>query len=89
MFNNFYGTTRTPVIDKLNKKTFFLTLIGKGRSNQNKKLDYKLVTFFILPLAKRFCLKDYKRHSNDQLIAEEDKHLKEMCCIGLTTIMWL
>ena len=31
VFNNFYGTTRTPVIDKLNKgKIFFLILIGKA-----------------------------------------------------------
>ena len=30
VFNNFYGTTRTPVIDKLNKgKMFYLILIGK------------------------------------------------------------
>ena len=32
VFNNLYGTTRTPVIDKLNKgKNVFLILIGKVR----------------------------------------------------------
>jgi guanylate kinase len=74
VFDNFYGTTRTPVIDKLNKKKNVLFDIDWQGADQikNKKLDYKLVTFFILPPSKEVL---YKRLSNrdmkDKLIAEE------------------
>ena len=49
VFNNFYGTTRTPVIDKLNKGRNVLFDIDWQGADQikNKKLDYKLITFFI------------------------------------------
>ena len=74
VFNNFYGTTRTPVIDRLNKGTNVLFDIDWQGADQikNKKLDYKLVTFFILPPSKevlfeRLCNRDMK----DKLIAEE------------------
>ena len=51
VFNNFYGTTRTPVINKLNKGTNVLFDIDWQGADQikNKKLDYKLITLFILP----------------------------------------
>ncbi len=51
VFNNFYGTTRTPVIDKLNKgKNVLFDIDWQGADQiKNKKLDYKLITFFILP----------------------------------------
>ena len=54
VFNNFYGTTRTPVIDKLNKGQNVLFDIDWQGADQikNKKLDYKLITFFILPPSK-------------------------------------
>ena len=47
VFNNFYGTTRTPVIDKLNKEKNILFDIDWQGADQikNKKLDYKLITF--------------------------------------------
>ena len=74
VFNNFYGTTRTPVIDKLNKKKNVLFDIDWQGADQikNKKLDYKLITFFILPPSKdelfdRLSNRDMK----DKLIAEE------------------
>jgi len=39
---------------------------------KNKKLDYKLITFFILPPSKKVLFERLsKRHSNDKLIAEE------------------
>ena len=52
VFNNFYGTTRTPVINKLNKKINVLFDIDWQGADQikNKKLDYKLISFFILYL---------------------------------------
>ena len=54
VFNNFYGTTRTPVIDKLNKgKNVLFDIDWQGADQiKNKKLDYRLITFFILPPTK-------------------------------------
>ncbi|MDC1040958.1 guanylate kinase, partial [Candidatus Pelagibacter sp.] len=54
VFNNFYGTTRTPVINKLNKgKNVLFDIDWQGADQiKNKKLDYKLITFFILPPSK-------------------------------------
>ena len=74
VFNNFYGTTRTPVIDKLNKgKNVLFDIDWQGADQiKNKKLDYKLITFFILPPSKKVLFERLsKRHSNDKLIAEE------------------
>ena len=74
VFNNFYGTTRTPVIDKLNKGISVLFDIDWQGADQikNKKLDYKLITFFILPPSKDVLFERLsKRHMDDKLIAEE------------------
>ena len=74
VFNNFYGTTRTPVIDKLNKSKNVLFDIDWQGADQikNKKLDYKLITFFILPPSKEVLFKRLSnRHANDKLIADE------------------
>ena len=48
VFDNFYGTTRTPVIDKLNKgKNVLFDIDWQGADQiKNKKLDYKLITIF-------------------------------------------
>ena len=74
VFNNFYGTTRTPVIDKLNKgKNVLFDIDWQGADQiKNKKLDYKLITFFILPPSKEVLFERLsKRHKNDKLIAKE------------------
>ena len=74
VFNNFYGTTRTPVIDKLNKSKNVLFDIDWQGADQikNKKLDYKLISFFILPPSKEVLFERLsKRHLNEKLIAEE------------------
>ncbi len=74
VFNNFYGTTRTPVIDKLNKgKNILFDIDWQGADQiKNKKLDYRLITFFILPPSKEVLFERLsKRHTNDKLIAEE------------------
>ena len=74
VFSNFYGTTRTPVIDRLNKgKNVLFDIDWQGADQiKNKKLDYKLVTFFILPPSKEVLFERLsKRHMNDKLIAEE------------------
>jgi len=74
VFNNFYGTTRTPVIDKLNKgKNVLFDIDWQGADQiKNKKLDYKLVTFFILPPSKEILFERLSnRDMKDKLIAEE------------------
>ena len=74
VFNNFYGTTRTPVIDKLNKgKNILFDIDWQGADQiKNKKLDYKLVTFFILPPSKEELFDRLSnRDMKDKLIVEE------------------
>ena len=74
VFNNFYGTTRTPVINNLNKGINVLFDIDWQGADQikNKKLDYKLITFFILPPSKEVLFERLSnRHINDKTIAEE------------------
>ena len=74
VFKNYYGTTRTPVIDKLNKKKNVLFDIDWQGADQikNKKLDYKLITFFILPPSKKILFERLSnRHMKDKLIVEE------------------
>ena len=74
VFNNFYGTTRTPVIDKLDKgKNVLFDIDWQGADQiKNKKLDYKLITFFILPPSKKVLFERLSnRDMKDKLIAEE------------------
>ena len=74
VFNNYYGTTRTPVIDKLNKgKNVLFDIDWQGADQiKNKKLDYKLITFFILPPSKEILFKRLSnRDMKDKLIVEE------------------
>jgi guanylate kinase len=74
VFKNYYGTTRTPVIDNLNKSKNVLFDIDWQGADQikNKKLDYKLITFFILPPSKEILFERLSnRHMKDKLIAEE------------------
>ena len=74
VFNNFYGTTRTPVIDKLNKgKNILFDIDWQGADQiKNKKLDYKLVSFFILPPSKETLFERLSnRDMKDKLIVEE------------------
>ena len=74
VFNNFYGTTRTPVIDKLNKgKNVLFDIDWQGADQiKNKKLNYKLITFFILPPSKKVLFERLSnRDMKDKLIAEE------------------
>ena len=74
VFSNFYGTTRTPVIDRLNKgKNVLFDIDWQGADQiKNKKLDYKLVTFFILPPSKEVLFERLSnRDMKDKLIVEE------------------
>ena len=74
VFNNYYGTTRTPVIEKLNKGQNVLFDIDWQGADQikNKNLDYKLITFFILPPSKKILFERLSnRDMKDKLIVEE------------------
>ncbi len=74
VFENFYGTTRAPVIDKLNKgKNVLFDIDWQGADQiKNKKLDYKLITFFILPPSKEILFQRLSnRDMKDKLIVEE------------------
>ena len=74
VFNNFYGTTRTPVIDNLNKgKNVLFDIDWQGADQiKNKKLDFKLISFFILPPSKEVLFQRLSnRDMRDKLIAEE------------------
>ena len=74
VFNNFYGTTRTPVINKLDEgKNVLFDIDWQGADQiKNKKLDYKLITFFILPPSKEFLYNRLlNRDMKDKMIASE------------------
>ena len=74
VFNNFYGTTRTPVIDKLDKgKNVLFDIDWQGADQiKNKKLDYKLITFFILPPSKEVLYdRLLNRDMKDKMIVAE------------------
>ena len=71
VFNNFYGTTRTPVIDKLSKgKNVLFDIDWQGTEKiKKRKLKYKLITFFILPPSKKVLFKRLSnRDMKDKLI---------------------
>jgi len=74
VFNNFYGTTRTPVIQNLeNGKNVIFDIDWQGADQiKNKNLDYKLITFFLLPPSKKILFERLSnRDMKDKLIAEE------------------
>ena len=74
VFNNFYGSTKTPVIKNLNKgKNVLFDIDWQGADQiKNKKLDYKLITFFILPPSKEVLFERLSsRDMKDKLIVEE------------------
>ncbi len=74
VFNNFYGTTKTPVIDKLSKgKNVLFDIDWQGADQiKNKKLNYKLITFFILPPSKKVLFERLSnRDMKDKLIVAE------------------
>ena len=74
VFNNLYGTTRTQVINFLNSgKNVLFDIDWQGADQiKNKKLDYKLITFFILPPSKEILFKRLSnRDMKDKLIVDE------------------
>jgi len=74
VFNHLYGTTRTPVIEKLEKGENVIFDIDWQGADQikNKQLNYKLITFFVLPPSKKTLFERLSnREMKDKLIVEE------------------
>jgi len=74
VFSHLYGTTITPVIEKLKKSENVIFDIDWQGADQikNKKLNYRLITFFILPPSKEVLFERLSnRDMKDKLIAEE------------------
>ena len=74
VFSHLYGTTRTPVIEKLEKGENVIFDIDWQGADQikNKKLNYKLITFFILPPSKKVLFERLSnRDMKDKLIVDE------------------
>ena len=74
VFNHLYGTTRSAVIEKLEKGENVIFDIDWQGADQikNKKLNYKLITFFVLPPSKKILFERLSnRDMKDKLIVEE------------------
>jgi|TARA_B100002003_G_scaffold40849_1_gene36461 guanylate kinase len=74
VFNNYYGTVKSPVINNLNKgKKLIFDIDWQGTEQiKEKKLQYKLITFFIVPPSKKVLFERLSnRDMKDKLIVEE------------------
>ena len=74
VFNHFYGTSKTFVINSLEKGSNVIFDIDWQGTKQikEKKLKYKLITFFILPPSKKVLFERLSnRDMKDKLIVEE------------------
>ena len=74
VFNNYYGTSKSPVINNLKKGDSIVFDIDWQGTQQIKaeKLKYKLITFFILPPSKKVLFERLSnRDMKDKLIVEE------------------
>ena len=74
VFKNFYGTSKQFVFDNLKKgKNVIFDIDWQGTEQiKQKKLNYKLITFFILPPSKKVLFDRLSnRDMKDKLIVEE------------------
>ena len=74
VFNNLYGTSSDQVIDRLSQgKNVIFDIDWQGADQiKNKKLNFKLITFFILPPSRKILFERLSnRDMKDKLIAEE------------------
>ena len=74
VFNHYYGTSKTFVINSLEKGSNVIFDIDWQGAKQikEKKLKYKLITFFILPPSKKVLFERLSnRDMKDKLIVEE------------------
>ena len=87
VFDHLYGTTRTTVIEKLEKgQNVIFDIDWQGAELiKNKKLNYKLITFFVLPPSKQILFERLSnRDMKDKLIVEE--RMKEF---GRDVLHWI
>ena len=74
VFNNYYGTAKSSVISNLDKgKKLIFDIDWQGTEQiKEKKLQYKLITFFILPPSKKVLFERLSnRDMKDKVIVEE------------------
>ena len=74
VFNNYYGTSKSPVINNLEQGDSIVFDIDWQGTQQIRaqKLKYKLITFFILPPSKKVLFERLSnRDMRDKLIVEE------------------
>ena len=74
VFNNYYGTAKSSVISNLDKgKKLIFDIDWQGTEQiKEKKLQYKLITFFILPPSKKVLFERLSnRDMKNKLIVEE------------------
>ena len=74
VFNNYYGTVKSSVINNLDKgKKLIFDIDWQGTEQiKEKKLQYKLITFFILPPSKKVLFERLSnRDMKNKLIVEE------------------
>ena len=74
VFNNLYGTLKNPVLKKLKEgKNVLFDIDWQGADQiKNKRLDYRLITFFILPPSKEILLERLtNRHMGDKVMVEQ------------------
>ena len=74
VFNNLYGTLKSPVIKKLEEgENLVFDIDWQGTEQiKNKKLNYKLISFFILPPSKKVLFDRLSsRDMKDKLIVDE------------------
>jgi guanylate kinase len=78
VFNHLYGTTKSPVIEKLkNGINVIFDIDWQGAEQiKKKKIEYRLITFFILPPSKKVLFdRLLNRDMKDKFIV--DKRMKE------------
>ena len=74
VFNNFYGTTKKPVIDLLSLgKNVIFDIDWQGTKQiKSQNIKYKIITFFVLPPSKEVLFERLSnRDMKDKLIASE------------------
>ena len=74
VFKNYYGTSKTDVLKSLSKgENVIFDIDWQGTKQiKEKKLHYKLITFFVLPPSKKVLLNRLSnRDMKDKLIVEE------------------
>ena len=74
VFNNFYGTSKSPVINSLEKgRNVIFDIDWQGTQQiKERKFKYKLITFFVLPPSKKVLFERLSnRDMKNKLIVEE------------------